>query len=370
MQQDSGKPPLTFPPLFAAILLLYHTFEGPPLPIPAGEEQYLTPSPSESNHTIHLDTRPVRDPTTKTTLPIPASKPHLASAIALEWDLLVSAAQALKTHHIPLTSLAARAREIDLDDQQRIESRLSARLSGSDAVGSNGGGRGGTVREEIVQVMMRYLDTDTLLCWAPLKSGPGEASGLENRTDNISARSETSKHSDSDRRNQSLRERQIRTAQPIIAYLTTYIWPGVSIKPVLEDAGSIIPAAQAPATRDVIRGWITGLRAWELAGLERAVLASKSLCVGARLAVEWSEEFEGVRREEVEGRGEEEEGVGKRFGVEEAARACSLEVEWQTGMWGEVEDTHDVEKEDLRRQLGSVVLVVSGTGRRGDTSEE
>ena len=38
------------------------------------------------------------------------------------------------------------------------------------------------------------------------------------------------------------------------------------------------------------------------------------------------------------------------------------EVEWQTKKWGEVEDTHDVEKEDLRRQLGSAVLLVAGNG--------
>jgi chaperone required for assembly of F1-ATPase len=52
--------------------------------------------------------------------------------------------------------------------------------------------------------------------------------------------------------------------------------------------------------------------------------------------------------------------AGAKFGVEEAARAASLEVDWQTGMWGEVEDTHDVDKEDVRRQFGSVVLLVSG----------
>ncbi len=51
-----------------------------------------------------------------------------------------------------------------------------------------------------------------------------------------------------------------------------------------------------------------------------------------------------------------------RFGIEEAARSCSQEVIWQTGRWGEVEDSHDVDKEDLRRQFGSVILVVSGTG--------
>ena len=61
--------------------------------------------------------------------------------------------------------------------------------------------------------------------------------------------------------------------------------------------------------------------------------------------------------------------VGARLGVEVAARACSLEVSWQTGLWGEVEDTHDVDKEDLRRQLGSAVLVVSGTGQQDGGQE-
>ena len=125
--------------------------------------------------------------------------------------------------------------------------------------------------------------------------------------------------------------------------------------PIL-DQGSILPTAQPEATRAVIKGWMAGLPAWELAGLERAVLAGKSLCVAARLVVEWSEVFtildsDGERKSQ-----------GKRFGIEDAAEACSLEVRWQTGRWGEVEDSHDVEKEDLRRQLGSVILVVGGTG--------
>ena len=98
---------------------------------------------------------------------------------------------------------------------------------------------------------------------------------------------------------------------------------------------------------------MAGLPAWELVGLERATLAGKSLCVAARLVCEWSEYL----RAKGEGKG------GGRFGIEEAAEACSLEVRWQTGRWGEVEDSHDVEREDLRRQFGSVVLVVSGTGR-------
>lgn len=115
------------------------------------------------------------------------------------------------------------------------------------------------------------------------------------------------------------------------------------------DADSIVPTPQQQITKEVIRGWISGLPAYELAALERAVLASKSLLVAVRLLVEWSEEFRDMPRDRQ-----------KRFGIEEAAEASSLEVRWQTGMWGEVEDTHDVEKEDVRRQLGSVILLVSG----------
>ncbi|MCJ1247163.1 ATP synthase complex assembly protein atp12 [Trapelia coarctata] len=268
---------------------------------------------SEGHHTIHLDTRPVRHPSTKSVLPIPPSKPHLATAIALEWDLLVSAQQALKQHLIPLTSMASRAYDISLQDAGKAS---------------------GKSREEIVTMLMRYLDTDTLLCWAPAKS-VHDAMQLEQSEE---------------RGTKTLRDLQIRVAQPIIAFLTSRVWPGVEIKPVLDDR-SIVPVSQPQETRDVIRGWISGLGPWELAGLERAVLASKSLCVGARLVVEWSENFRDVRQDKQD---------EVKFGIEEAAEACSLEVRWQTGMWGEVEDTHDVEKEDLRRQLGSVILVVDG----------
>lgn len=75
--------------------------------------------------------------------------------------------------------------------------------------------------------------------------------------------------------------------------------------------------------------------------------------MAVRLLVDWSEEFRDLYNQEEE-----------RFGIEEAAEASSLEVRWQTGMWGEVEDTHDVDKEDVRRQLGSVILLVSGHKQR------
>lgn len=270
----------------------------------------------EKNHIINLDTRPLRHPTTKKPLPIPPSKPHLATALALEWDLLVSAQQATRSHLIPLTSISARAHILGLEDNENQHAASS----------------GTGTRYDIVNTLLRYLDTDTLLCWAP--------------------GSTPTNPSDKDVRGESLRELQVRTAKPILSYLTQKVWPGVELKPTL-DNGSIIPASQPAATRAVIKGWMAGLPAWELVGLERATLASKSLCVAARLVCEWSEYLK---------LGDMQGDAVERFGIEEAAKACSQEVIWQTGRWGEVEDSHDVEKEDLRRQFGSVILVVSGTG--------
>jgi ATP synthase F1 complex assembly factor 2 len=153
-----------------------------------------------------------------------------------------------------------------------------------------------------------------------------------------------------------------------VGFLTTHVWPGISIVPVLE-GDSLMPRSQAPGTREVVQGWIETLSGYELAGLERATLAGKSLLAAARLVVEWSEEGAGLAATTTSSSAAAA-AVGKgarKFGVEEAAWAVSLEVEWQTRKWGEVEDTHDVEKEDLRRQLASAVLLISGNGA-GKTS--
>lgn len=199
------------------------------------------------------------------------------------------------------------------------------------------------MRGEVVDMLMRYLDTDTLLCWSPEPTIAGAVDA----------------HGEAATERETLRALQIKTARPIIHYLTSRVWPGIEIHPVTE-SNSIVPAPQPQMTRDVIRGWIAGLPPYELAGLERAVLACKGLLGAVRLIVEWSSQFQHLRRDtDAE---ERKSPSPQRFGIEEAAAAASVEVRWQTDMWGEVEDTHDVEREDLRRQLGSVVLLVSEEG--------
>ncbi|KAL4930568.1 ATP synthase complex assembly protein ATP12 [Aspergillus undulatus] len=257
------------------------------------------------DYQVLLDKRPVRTPQ-KSVLSVPSTKPHLAHAIALEWDVMNTAQQALKNHMIPLTSLTARAADIAEED----------------AAGTS------NTRDQIVTTAMRYLETDTLLCWVP--------------------QSEHVEVDENGQKRETLREAQMRVASDIIAFLGTKVWPGIEIVPVL-DENSIFPASQSQATKDIIKQWVHGLEAHDLAALERGILASKSLLVAVRLVAEWSGNFRLLQRQ-----------GQKRFGIEEAAEASSLEVQWQTDMWGEVEDTHDVDKEDLRRQLGSVILLVSG----------
>lgn len=262
---------------------------------------------------VYLDERPLRHPQTKDVIRIPLTKPNLATALAIEWDSLTSAQEATRQHLIPLTSLVCRALDVQADDHATSPSSTTP-----------------SIRSTIVTTVLRYLDTDSLLCWAP-PAGPHDI---------ISDAGE------------SLRDVQKRIADDVVSFLTTNTWPGITIQPVL-DGHSIVPQSQAEGVREVVQGWVSGLDPWEITGLERAVLAGKSLITAARLVSEWSEGAAGAA----------ELGVGGGFGAEEAAKATSLEVDWQASQWGEVEDTYDVSYEDVRRQLASVVLLVSGSGR-------
>ena len=276
----------------------------------------------DGTYAVHLSGRPLRHPLLRAPLPIPPSKLHVAEAIALEWDLLTSAQDALRSHLIPITSLAARAHSISVEDSEAATS----------------------IRDEIVANLIRYLDTDTLLCWSP----PPTAT-ISKTFSSASTLTESRASGDS------LRDLQISIASPILEYLSTRLWPGVQLQPTFSSPDSIMPTPQADNTVAVIRGWMAGLSAWNLAGLERAVLAGKSLCIAARLVGEWGEDvLFGLPQESITAQGE-------RFGVEKAVEASSLEVRWQTGKWGEVEDSHDVEKEDLRRQFGMAIMCVSAT---------
>ncbi len=272
---------------------------------------------------VNLDTRPLRHPTTRQVLRLPARKRLLAHALAAEWDQLASVRQAvMQGHRVPLMSLVCRA--VDLE---RERAHLAA-----------GGGPPGLapMRATLVDDLLRYLDTDSLLCWAPVDAEDAGADADTARDD----------------RRPGLRQMQERTCAPMLAHLTARVWPGVVLEPVLGapgQANALFPRPHPPETRAAVRAWLERLDGWDLAGVERATLAGKSLVLAARLVAAWSPTAGGA-----------DSPAGQdSFSVDDAFAAANMETAFQTAQWGEVDDTHDVEQADMRRHFGSVILLVS-----------
>ncbi|KAI8816460.1 ATP12-domain-containing protein [Fimicolochytrium jonesii] len=100
----------------------------------------------------------------------------------------------------------------------------------------------------------------------------------------------------------------------------------------LNTTTSILSIKQSPETIRTLRNIISEFDDIELAAFEKAVLFSKSFVVALAL-------------------------VKGRVDVDEAARAARLELLHQIDRWGEVEDAHDVDREECTRQLGAVACV-------------
>ncbi|GAA5868918.1 hypothetical protein JCM3774_006790 [Rhodotorula dairenensis] len=97
---------------------------------------------------------------------------------------------------------------------------------------------------------------------------------------------------------------------------------------------SILNTRQPDATVLKLGSIVSDFDHFKLAAFERAVLASKSYLIALGL---------------VEG----------FFSVDEAAKAAHVEVQSQIDRWGEVEDTHDVDHQDVRVRLGAAALLVA-----------
>ncbi|KAI0691191.1 ATP12-domain-containing protein [Cytidiella melzeri] len=79
---------------------------------------------------------------------------------------------------------------------------------------------------------------------------------------------------------------------------------------------------------------LTQFNAWEMAAMERATYSSKSFLIGLALTL-------------------------RHITAEEASLASHVEVNSQIQKWGEVEDSHDVDYHDIRRQLASAACLLS-----------
>ncbi|TDL27571.1 ATP12-domain-containing protein [Rickenella mellea] len=97
---------------------------------------------------------------------------------------------------------------------------------------------------------------------------------------------------------------------------------------------SLLNSGQPAATKEALKNVLESFDEWQIAGMERATYVTKSFIIALAL-------------------------VKGRLSVEDAAQAAHVEVNSQIKRWGEVEDTHDVDFHDVRRQLGSVACLLS-----------
>lgn len=163
-----------------------------------------------------------------------------------------------------------------------------------------------------IATLLRYLDTDAILIHTP-----GPAAFLE---------------------------MQETEWTPIRGWASKFFGSEISWQP--HDAG-LIGNKQSDQTKSAAREYLETLDKWELAAFERSVYATKSFILSTLL-------IESQKQGLLNVSGEKETGG---LGVEEIAKLATLEVRYQTSNWGEVEDTHDVDHVDIRRQLASAVLL-------------
>ncbi|KAL4265931.1 ATP12 family protein [Pleurotus pulmonarius] len=99
---------------------------------------------------------------------------------------------------------------------------------------------------------------------------------------------------------------------------------------------SILLSEQPEETKRKLGAVLDTFDPWEMAAMERATYTTKSFLIALAL-------------------------VKKQLSIEQAAKAAQIEVDSQIQRWGEVEDSHDVDFHDVRRQLGSAACLLSYT---------
>lgn len=270
---------------------------------------------------VQLDGKTLRTPL-GLPLTLPENKKQLAYLIAHEWTHLPKIS--LKSSALPLTGLAARA--IDLgskSNEKGIEDE---------------GGDGMLPLEDLKLSMLKYLDTDTCLIFAGAKDCDGK-----------------------------LRKKQEELYRPLIEeYNDFFTQYGVNKNLLKEnerielkfldcEKDGLRGNKQSLKTQQMVIDWLDQLDIFEFVALEKSILTTKSfLCAVSILRSNVSDES---RMKDVFQLNRDSNDLFWYKTVEEIIELGNLETILQTGEWGEVEDTHDVEQRDWLRSLTSAALL-------------
>ena len=247
---------------------------------------------NDSSYELQLDNKSLRTPLGNN-LSIPLSRGVLAHMLLHEWSSLSGV---IKTHSLPLTSLTSRAIDLKFANEQNDEQAITK-------VGK---------RSDIIEMLLRYLDTDTLLVFSPAKEYEG-----------------------------TLRKAQEDLYRPVIKSVEGLL--GGQLSYLDSDRDGLRGNRQSDETRAKAREWLNALSYWDLVAFEKVTLTTKSFICG--VLVVCSKSSHGLSHPQL------------NISLEEIAHLASLEIVYQTERWGEVEDTHDVDYQDLRRNINSAAML-------------
>lgn len=253
-----------------------------------------------SQYLVQLDSKTVQTPLGHP-LAVNKERSLLAMLLQKEWTNLASLS--IKTHSLPLTSLVSRCIDLEIVNSPGGDLESKAKIGGD--------------REHISNDLLRYLDTDTLLVFCPKAEYEG-----------------------------ALRKAQDEVYLPIISsvekFLSNYSQSPVKFKVLDSDTDGLRGNQQVEETRIAAKKYLDTLSLWDLAVFEKTVLTTKSFICGVLL---------------LQNKGMTESAEGLKSSMESIAQAATLEIIYQTERWGEVEDTHDVDKRDVRRNIHAAGIV-------------
>ncbi|QEU58507.1 Atp12 [Kluyveromyces lactis] len=258
------------------------------------------------NVTIKLDSKPLRTPLGNP-LTLPQSRKLLSVMVLNEWSNLPSLS--VKPYVLPLTSLVSRCIDLEKANEDGVDPELVAKIGGN--------------REKLTEGLLRYLDTDTLLVFSPENEYEG-----------------------------ALRKAQDELYLPIISGVEKFLSQinkdkkEVKLQILDADLHGLRGNAQSEETREVAKQYLDSLSVWDLAIFEKTVLTTKSFICGLLLLLNKSATVTNIPELQVS--------------MEDIARAATLETIYQVERWGEVEDTHDVDKRDVRRNIHAAAIVAFG----------
>lgn len=275
-----------------------------------------------NEYEVQLDGKTIKTPH-GFPISIPKSKKQLAYLIKHEWANLPDLK--IKTHSLPLTSITSRAIDLINCQKQSINNpELIAKVGKLDDIKYN---------------LLRYFDTDTCLIFATDKEYEGK-----------------------------LRKRQHELYLPLIKeyedFFTQYghqngLLPSDDYKMTIESldcqTNGLRGNEQSLTTQNIVLHWLNQLPIYDLIALEKAVLTSKSfLCGISLLRSNVSDEKNMAEIYQIN-----KSNIDDYFHktIEEIVELGNLETIYQTNEWGEVEDTHDVDKVDWLRNLTSAAIL-------------